>query len=215
MTIEATIQAPAVTTPTVANGTVPVPPRRRKNADVRTREHLTEAEVAALCKAARAKGRRYGARDATMILLCFRHAYRVSELLDLRWTDVDFKAARLNVRRLKGSISGVHPLKSDEVRALRALRACQPQAAFVFTSERGAPFSARGFHALLARIAERAGLAQLRVHPHALRHSTGYALVNRGTDTRTLQGYMGHAEIKNTVIYTALNATRFDDLWSK
>ena len=104
--------------PSAKNGTVP--PKRRRNAEVRTREHLTEAEVSTLMKAATAQDRRrYGHRDATMILLAFRHALRVSELVNLRWSDVDFKAARLNVRRLKGSVSGLHLLEGDELRALR------------------------------------------------------------------------------------------------
>src|SRR5450631_2113190 len=130
--------------PNTENGTLP--PKRQTNAAVRTREHLTEAEVERLMKAAGGDdSRRYGHRDATMILIAFRHALRVSELVNLRWSDVDFKAARLNVKRLKGSISGVHPLEGDELRALRKLRAEDGNAEFMFTTERGGPMSAAGF----------------------------------------------------------------------
>jgi integrase len=148
-----------------------------------------------------------------MILIAFRHALRVSELIDLRWSDVDFDTARLAVRRLKGSISGVHPIDGDEMRALRKLKRDGSGSEFVFISDRGAPFTAAGFRKLLARAAARAGLGELRVHPHMLRHSTGYALANRAVDTRTLQAYMGHANIQNTVTYTALDASRFNGLW--
>jgi site-specific recombinase XerD len=200
--------------PIAKNGTVP--PKRRTNAAVRTREHLTETEVARLMKAASAdESRRYGHRDATMILLAFRHALRVSELVNLRWSDVDFKAARLNVRRLKGSISGVHPLEGDEVRALRKLRGQDDAAEFAFTTERGGPMSAAGFRKMLTRLADDAGMSALKVHPHALRHATGFTLVNKGLDTRTLQAYMGHSQISNTVRYTALDAGRFKGIWSK
>jgi len=201
-------------TPTIA----PVPPRRKRNDAVRQREHLTECEVEALLKAARSNAaRRYGHRDATMILLAFRHALRVSELVNLRWSDADLKAALLNVRRLKGSVSGIHPLEGDEVRNLRKLRIADPHNEFMFTTERGGPMSAAGFRKMLARLAASAGMSALKVHPHALRlrHATGFVLVNRGVDTRTLQAYMGHAQIANTVRYTALDATRFKSLWRK
>jgi type 1 fimbriae regulatory protein FimB/type 1 fimbriae regulatory protein FimE len=200
--------------PSAKNGTVP--PRRQANAAVRTREHLTEAEVERLMKAASGDdSRRYGHRDATMILVAFRHALRVSELVNLRWSDVDFKAARLNVRRLKGSLSGVHPLEGDEVRALRKLRAQDEAGEFAFTTERGGPMSAAGFRKMLSRLAEEAGMGDLKVHPHALRHATGFTLVNKGLDTRTLQAYLGHSQISNTVRYTALDAGRFKGIWSK
>ena len=197
--------------PAIKNGTVP--PKRRANAAVRPREHLTEREVDRLIKAA--GDNRHGRRDAAMILLTYRHALRAGELVNLQWSDVDFDRARLQVRRLKGSVSGVHPIEGDELRALRALRREAPGAVFVFTSERGAPFTTAGFRKMLARLGEAAGLAELKVHPHALRHATGYALANRSTDTRTLQAYMGHASIQNTVRYTALDANRFRGLWGK
>jgi integrase len=142
--------------PSTKNGTVP--PKRRTNADVRTREHLSEREVDQLMKAARDDGRRYGSRDATMILVTFHHALRVSELVNLRWSDIDFKAARLNVRRIKGSISGVHPIEGDELRALRKLHTENPHTEFAFVTERGGPMSAAGFRKMLARLADDAGM---------------------------------------------------------
>jgi integrase len=200
--------------PGTKNGTVP--PRRRRNTEVRTREHLTEREVEQLIEAARGdKARRYGGRDAAMILITYRHALRVGELVSLRWSDVDFRSARLHVHRLKGSISGVHPLEGDELRALRKLRTENPDAEFVFLTERGTPFSTAGFRKLLARLADDAGMGALKVHPHALRHATGYTLANKGLDTRTLQAYLGHSQIANTVRYTALDAGRFKGLWRR
>lgn len=207
------LTAPADAAPASDNGTVP--PRRRRNADVRPREHLTEPEVTLLMQAARRDAsRRYGHRDATMILLAFRHGLRVSELVALQWSDADLQGATLQVRRLKRSISGVHPLEGDELRALRRLRTAEPDATFMFTTERGGPMSAAAFRKMLARLAATVpALARLKVHPHALRHACGYAQVNRGRDTRTLQAYMGHAQIANTVRYTALEAGRFKGIW--
>ena len=111
-----------------------VPPRRKPNAELRTREYLTEPEVERLMKAAKANRR--GHRDATMILLAFRHGLRAAELVDLRWDQVDLgRNACLHVRRVKNGMASVHPLQGDEMRALRALKRNSP---FVFTSERGA-----------------------------------------------------------------------------
>lgn len=198
-------------TPAAKKG--PVPPSRQSNAVRRSREHLDEHEVERLI--AGAKAGRYGHRDHVMILLAFRHALRVSELVDLRWTDVDLDAARLHVRRVKKSISGVHPLAGDELRALRILRRENAGGEFLFLSERGGPVAPNAFRKLITKAATRAKLSELKVHPHMLRHATGYVLANKGTDTRTLQEYLGHANIQNTVRYTALNAGRFRNLWDK
>ena len=117
-----------------------VTPRRRPNAKLRTREYLTEAEVERLIEAS--KSNRYGHRDATMILMAYRHGLRVSELVDLRWDQIDFDTANL-----------------------------------------------------------------------AVRHACGFALANKGHDTRALQAYLGHKNIQHTVRYTELSPDRFKDFW--
>jgi integrase len=148
-----------------------VTPTRPPNADLRTREHLTEAEVERLMDAARKN--RWGHRDATMVLVAYRHGFRPAELVDLRWDQIDFASGTLHVRRVKRGTPSTHPILGDELRALRRLqREQQPKSPFVFTSERGAPFSTAGF----ARMVERAGAeAKLgfKVHPHMLRHACG------------------------------------------
>jgi integrase len=190
-----------------------VTPRRRPNGNLRTREYLTEAEVEKLMAAARRN--RWGHRDAAMILVAYRHGLRVAELVDLRWDQVDFKTATLHVRRVKAGTPSTHPILGDELRGLRRLqREQEPKSPFVFTSERGAPFTTAGF----ARMVERAGIeAKLgfKAHPHMLRHACGYALANRGHDTRALQAYLGHRNIQHTVRYTELSPTRFKDFWRK
>lgn len=190
-----------------------VMPRRRPNADLRIRESLTEAEVDRLMAAA--KGNRWGHRDATMILVAYRHGLRVSELVDLRWDQIEFTTAILHVRRVKQGTPATHPILGDELRALRRLQRDQdPKSPFVFTSERGTPFGTAGF----ARIVERAGEAAklgFPAHPHMLRHACGYALANKGHDTRALQAYLGHKNIQHTVRYTELSPTRFKDFWRK
>jgi site-specific recombinase XerD len=188
-----------------------VTPKRRPNGDLRTREYLTETEVERLM--VKAKSNRWGHRDATMVLVAYRHGLRVSELVDLRWDQIEFASAALHVRRVKQGTPSTHPIIGDELRALRRLqREQKPKSPFVFTSERGAPFTTAGF----ARMVERAGAeAKLgfKTHPHMLRHACGYALANRGHDTRALQAYLGHRNIQHTVRYTELSPTRFKDFW--
>src|SRR5450830_1269316 len=144
-----------------------VAPNRPPNRDLRTREYLTEAEVERLIKAA--GGNRYGHRDATIILVTYRHGLRAAELVDLRWDQVDFRTATLHVRRVKQGTPSTHPIVGDELRALRRLqREQEPKSPFVFTSERGAPFSTSGFARMVERAGREAKLA-FKAHPHMLR----------------------------------------------
>jgi type 1 fimbriae regulatory protein FimB/type 1 fimbriae regulatory protein FimE len=175
---------------------------------LRTREYLTEPEVERLLKAAKAN--RHSQRDATMILLAFRHGLRAAEIVDLRWDQVDLgRNACMHVRRVKNGMPSVHPLQGDEMRALRTLKR---ESSFVFVSERGAPFTRAGFAKMVARLGVAAGF-KFGVHPHMLRHACGYALANRGHDTRALQAYLGHKNIQHTVRYRELSPTRFKNFW--
>jgi len=123
--------------PTTVNGTVAHrPPRRQRNADVRAREYLTDSEVNRLIGAAGKN--RYGHRDATMVLVAYRHGLRAAELVTLRWDAVDFAHGRIHVYRVKSGSESVHPLSGGELRALRRLKREQdPASPFIFTSERG------------------------------------------------------------------------------
>jgi len=188
---------------TVSHGRLP-------NAELRTREHLTEAEVERLMEAA--KGNRHGHRDATMILTTYRHGLRVSELVDLRWDQIDFNSATMHVRRSKRGSPSTHPILGDEMRALRKLKREAEASPFVFVSERGAPFTRAGFARMIERAGEAAELG-FPAHPHMLRHACGFALANKGHDTRTLQAYLGHKNIQHTVRYTELAPGRFKDFW--
>ena len=170
------------------------------------RAYLTEAEVARLIKAAETP------RDKAMILIGYRHGLRVSELVNLRWRQIDLDAGRIQVERLKDSESGIHPLSGREIRALRALRrAGLVGSAFVFLSYKGAPMTRQAFDKMLRAAGAKAGLPD--VHPHLLRHGCGFRLVNLGLDTLSLAAYLGHKQVQNTKRYAKMNATRFDGLW--
>ena len=187
------------------------PPKRVHNAEVRAREYLTNAEVDRLIKAAGAN--RNGHRDATMVLVAYRHGLRPVELVTLRWDAIDFAHGQIHVSRAKNGSQSVHPLSGAELRALRRLKRDQePSSPFVFTSERGAPFTTAGWRKMVARLGVAAKLG-FKAHPHMFRHACGFQLANQGTDTRTLQAYLGHRNIQHTVRYTELSPTRFKNLW--
>ena len=172
------------------------------------RQRFTEAELNKLISAAR-KGR-YGQRDATLILIMARHGLRVTEAVDLQWDQIDFTRAHLHVRRLKGGIASVHPIQGDELRALRELRR-QTEGAFVFASERGGPMTRFNVSKMIAAAGERTGLPY--AHPHMLRHTCGHLLADAGHDTRRLQLWLGHVDIKHTAHYSELSASPFKEFW--
>jgi len=183
--------------------------------DDRPKNFLTDAEIVSFLKAAR-KGR-HGARNYAMVLTAYRHGLRVSELINLRMADLDLDTGHLFVRRLKGSLSTSQPLEGDEIRALRAwlrhrIHAPCCNSPLLFLSERG-PMTRQAFNYICAEVGMRAGL-NIKVYPHMLRHSCGYALANKGRDTRLIQDYLGHRNITHTQIYTRTAPVRFEGLWS-
>ncbi len=188
--------------------------QRKQTVDNRGKDFLTESEMKLFLEAARHG--RHGVRDYLMMLMAYRHGLRVSELVDLRRKDLDLETARLYVRRKKGSLSTHQPIEGDELRALRAwLREREnhsnAHSSYLFLGERG-PITRQAVNYLTAEIGKRAKL-RFHIHPHMLRHSTGYYLANRGYDTRLVQDYLGHKNIAHTVRYTRTAAVRFEGLW--
>ncbi len=195
-------------TPNTVNGKVP--PRRTPNKDRRSREHLTASEVQALMDAARKTGR-HGHRDATLILIAYRHGLRVSELVSLRWDQIDLSQGLLHVARVKNGTPSTHPVRGPEIRALRRLQR-DYSGPYVFVTERKGPLTTDTVRKIVARAGDRAKIG-FPIHPHMLRHACGYKLANDGHDTRALQHYLGHKNIQHTVRYTELAPDRFKGFW--
>lgn len=187
------------------------PPRKRPNAERRSREFLSPTEVEKMAEAAQRVGR-HGHRDASMIQIAYRHALRVSELTALRWDQVDLAQGLLHVRRRKNGNPSTHPLHGPELRALRRLQRDYPSSPYIFTGERKGPLTDSTVRKMVARAGMAAGLG-FPVHPHMLRHAAGYKLANDGQDTRAIQHYLGHKNISHTVRYTELSPERFKNFW--
>lgn len=187
------------------------PPKKVKNIERRSREYLTPMEIEKLVNSAKQLGR-YGARDSAMILIAYRHGFRVSELIALKWSQVDLKQGLLHVTRRKNGVASTHPLFGPELRALRALKRDYSDGDYIFMTERGSPITGSTFRKIVARAGIEAKLG-LPIHPHMLRHSTGFKLANDGQDTRSIQHYLGHKNIQHTVRYTEVASVRFKGFW--
>lgn len=178
------------------------------------RKHLTQGEIEKLIAAT--KGARHEARDRCLLLLMYRHGLRVSEACGLRLSQVDIEGSVLHVQRLKRGLSTTHPLRTDELRAIKSWLAVRKQMApatdAFFVSARRTALNRRTAWLTIKGYGEKAGL-MVEPHPHMLRHGCGYALADQGVDTRLIQDYLGHRNIQHTVMYTATNPARFGRLW--
>ncbi|MGL5082447.1 MAG: tyrosine-type recombinase/integrase [Microcoleaceae cyanobacterium] len=182
-----------------------------RNQQLRPRgEYLTPQEIERLLAAAR--GSSNPVRDQALILIAFRHGLRLREAVDesgLRWGQIDLPSAQLHcTNRLKHGKNSVHPLALDEMKLLKKLRRDRPcDLPWVFVSRNSLPLSGKQANRIVSGAGEAAGF-DFPIHFHMLRHSCGYALANKGYDTRLIQDWLGHKNIKHTVIYTELSPER-------
>jgi type 1 fimbriae regulatory protein FimB len=181
---------------------------------MKERKYLDSAEVEKLLDATR--NSRNAARDRCLLLLMFRHGLRVSEACGLKLSQVDVESRILHVTRLKKGLSTTHPLRTDELEAIKTWLAVRtkmkPDGDAFFVSERRRPLSRITVWLAIRNYGVCAGLS-LPAHPHMLRHACGYALADQGADTCLIQDYLGHRNIQHTVIYTSTNRASFEKLW--
>ncbi|HFD4307998.1 TPA: tyrosine-type DNA invertase [Klebsiella aerogenes] len=187
----------------------------KNNSDIKKRNFLTQNEIESLLNAANSGP--HAARNYCLTLLCFIHGFRASEICRLRISDIDLRSKCIYIHRLKKGFSTTHPLLNKEIQALKRwldIRDEYPQSTseWLFLSRKGNPLSRQQFYQIISASGDQAGLP-LEIHPHMLRHSRGFALANMGIDTRLIQDYLGHRNIRHTVWYTASNAGRFYGIW--
>jgi type 1 fimbriae regulatory protein FimB len=156
-------------------------------------------------------------RDRCMILMCFIHGLRISELTGIKISDINFSSGRIYVRRLKNGFSTTHPLHPKEISLLRKWLVIRngynaAESKWLFITKKGQRLTRQQLYRMLKNLGKNAGL-NIDVHPHMLRHACGFELAEQGIDTRLIQDYLGHRNIRHTVHYTASNAARFSTLW--
>ncbi|WP_431295610.1 tyrosine-type DNA invertase [Rahnella sp. PAMC 25559] len=179
------------------------------------RKYLSLLEIQSILEAT--KQCRHPERNYCMIYMSFVHGLRVSEMRNLRLSDLGLKDGYLHIHRLKHGFSTTHPLLSDEITLIerwlnvRSLMAYSDRD-WLFISRSGGPLSRQRIYQLIRELGEKGGVSVV-CHPHMLRHACGYALADRGVDTRLIQDYLGHRNIRHTVGYTASNAGRFEGIW--
>lgn len=179
------------------------------------RKYLTSYEINNLLTYA--KKDVLGIRNYCMILMCYIHGFRASELLNIKISDVEVNSRRIYVSRLKNGFSTIHPLQKKEVIAIESWLILRKkwlykESDYLFISENNCrQLTRQTFYHIVKKISKNAQMA-LNVHPHMLRHACGYALAENGKDTRLIQDYLGHRNIKHTVLYTASNPERFSSI---
>src|SRR2546423_4088811 len=147
-------------------------------------------------------------RDKALFLLAYRHGLRASEIGLLRVNDLDLKRLRVMLHRLKGSLSGEHPLQADEARALKAwLKSRGTDSPILFPSRRGLPISRQMLDVLMKNYGGEAAIPKDKRHFHVLKHSIATHLLDAGAELRFVQDWLGHSHIQNPGIYYALRST--------
>ena len=169
-------------------------------------QFLTQSEMRTLLDIIPSK------RDYAIFLIAYRHGLRSSEVGLLRREDLDLKQYRIRIHRLKNSLASLHPLQPDELKALKAyLKERTSAAPSLFLSKRNEPISRRMLDVLIKEYGKRAGIPEGKRHFHVLKHSIATHLLDAGADLRFVQDWIGHASIRNTVIYAQLTSRRRDE----
>ncbi|EYU13630.1 MULTISPECIES: tyrosine-type DNA invertase [Photorhabdus] len=179
------------------------------------RKHLTQSEVEKMLEMAK-KGAN-PERDYCFVYMSFIHGLRVSEARHLRLSDLNLEDGSLYIQRLKGGLCTNQPLLGYEIQAIKEwlkVRKTFPGAEsnWLFLSRSGKPLARQRIYQIIKQLGELANIS-VPAHPHMLRHACGFSLADRGTDTRLIQDYLGHCNIRHTVRYTASNSERFRGIW--
>lgn len=184
---------------------------RKKNSELRPREHLYENEVDRIVDAC--KESKDVDRNKALILVTYRHALRASEAVRLVWDDVCFENRTIQIHRTKGSRSGEHHISEREIRYLKKLKKhCPRGCSYLFYSREGGSLTVSAFQKLFAKLGVICGIP-FKIHPHMLRHAWGYKAINSNIDLRHMQVQMGHKNIANTAMYASVQNLKFEGLF--
>jgi len=176
---------------------------------------LTHGEILSVLKVAASESK----RNHAMILLAFKHGLRASEVCALKTSDIDLKNGSIIIRRLKGSLKSSQDLLDlpgqpliSEKRVLHAWleerETYHDRSDYLFLSQKGGAMDRSGFYRVFSQIAERAGLPVSKRHPHCLKHSLGFYLVDRGVSLPSIQQTLGHKSLASTGVYLKVTDER-------
>jgi site-specific recombinase XerD len=195
-----------------------VAPKKRV---VRSRcAHLESEQLKAFTTAAKA----HGAREWAIFVFAFSHVARVSEICDLRWSDVNLHTKQATIAHKKHSLEQTQAFLKvkvsavfDEEKALRVWQAEHPGDGddFVFNSQRSTKLNRIIVWKLFAKIAEAAGLPASHRHPHVIKHtlgSLGTLLAQKGASAFAIQQKLGHRSISSTAVYVNLTSQQADSV---
>lgn len=185
---------------------------------MKTRRYITQGEWNTLMQAI--PDTEESARDRCILIMMYIHGLRVSELANIQLSSISLESNEIYIRRIKNGFSTTHPIQHEEKELLlrwlkiRQEKLGEQTSPWLFISARRKRISRQQVYTLVREYGEMADLP-VRLHPHVLRHSCGYALANQGLDTRLIQDYLGHRNIRHTVHYTASNCKRFSRVWAQ
>jgi integrase/recombinase XerC len=188
-------------------------PRREKHLP----SILAENEMLDLIGDPPQEGDRAGYRDRAMAETLYSSGLRISELVGLDWSDLDFEMGLLRVRHGKGDKERIVPIGEPAIQALQAWRRTMPNGESsgpIFTNLRGRRISTRSVELIVARLLARSGVAN-RITPHGLRHSFATHLLDHGADLRSIQEMLGHASLTTTQRYTHVSVKRLKEVYSR
>ena len=169
-------------------------PKRKQD---RAITFLTQEEMQRLFSVIKTK------RDRAIFAVAYRHGLRASEVGMLQLTDLDLKAARITINRLKGSMSGTYPMSPNTVKLLRSyIKSRKDTSPYLFISNRGLPIDRRTLLVMMKKYGTVAGIPKEKQQFHALKHSIGTHILDAGEDIYFAKDWLGHKNIQNTTIYS-------------
>ncbi len=169
-------------------------PRRKQD---RAITFLTQEEMQRLFSVIKNK------RDRAIFAVAYRHGLRASEVGMLQLTDLDLKAGRITINRVKGSMSGTYPMAPDTVKLLRSyIKSRKDASPYLFISNRGLPIDRRTLLVMMKKYGTAAGIPKEKQQFHALKHSIGTHILDAGEDVYFAKDWLGHKNIQNTTIYS-------------
>lgn len=158
-----------------------------------------------------------GHRDRAMLELLYATGLRVSELINLKQSQINFNQGVLRIIG-KGDRERLIPLGEESqhwikefINGPRMEILLERQTDYLFPTRRGDRMTRQAFWHIIKRYAEKAGVRQ-KLSPHSLRHAFATHLLNRGADLRVVQMLLGHSDLSTTQIYTHVARERLKDL---